>query len=345
MKKSLLGLFFSFLFFHVYSQQQYRVVTIGFYNLENLYDTINDPKVNDDEFTPAGAKGYNGEVFKDKIGKLSDVLSLMATEHTPEGVAILGVAEVENRSVLEALVNTPKLKARNYRIIHYDSPDLRGVDVGMLYNPKYFKEVHSEPLFVRLAGDEGKGFFTRDILFVEGIFMGEPLYVFVNHWPSRRGGEEASAPARAAAASVARHKIDSITAINPNAKIVLMGDLNDEPVSPSVTKVLGAKGKTDDVQPGGMYNPWVDFYKRGIGTSAYQDSWGLFDQIMISSGFLDKQQAGYYFHKAVIFQKEFMLQKTGKYKGYPKRTYDGSRYIGGYSDHFPTYLIFVKPVR
>jgi hypothetical protein len=328
----------------VYGQQLYKVLAIGFYNVENLYDTINQPNVNDDEYTPEGARGYTGKIFKDKLSKLSDVISLMGTDYTPDGMAILGMAELENRSVLEALVKEPKLVEKNYGIVHYDSPDLRGVDVALLYHPKYFRETYSEPLFVPLKGNEGKGYFTRDILYVEGYLIDEKVHIFVNHWPSRRGGEEASAPGRALAASVAKHKIDSVLALNPDAKIILMGDLNDDPISPSVAKVLGAKGKKEDVKPGQLYNPWVDPYKKGIGTLAYQDAWGLFDQIIISYGWLKKEQKGYHFHKAEIFNREFMVQKTGKYKGYAMRTYDGNRYAGGYSDHFPTYIILAKPV-
>lgn len=329
----------------VQAQQQYRVVTVGFYNLENLFDTINDPLKNDEDFTPNGALGYNGEVFLDKISKLSDIISIISTDQTPEGLSLIGVAEVENRSVLETLVASQKLKDRNYQIVHYDSPDLRGIDVGLLYNPKYFKVKYSEPLNVTLNGGEGKGFYTRDVLFVEGIFMGDPTFVFVNHWPSRRGGEEASAPARFAAAKVVKHKVDSLITINPNYKILIMGDFNDEPVSPSIVDVLGAKGNLKDLKQGDIYNPWVDFYKKGIGSSAFNDSWGLFDQVMMSTGNLKEYTNNYYFHKAVIFKRDFMIQKTGRYKNYPKRTFDSNRYAGGYSDHFPTYLIFVKPVQ
>ncbi len=337
-----LVLFLSFNFTHA---QQYKVVTIGFYNVENLFDTINDPKTKDDEFTPNGYRGYTSEVFYDKINKLSDVISQISSDVTPDGLAILGVAEVENRSVLETLVTHPKIKERNYQIIHYDSPDARGIDVGLLYNPRYFKPTQSEPLEVILSDRDGKGYATRDVLYVEGYFMGEPLFVFVNHWPSRLGGEEASNPARFKAAGVVKHKLDSLRTINPDYKIIIMGDFNDHPVSPSIAKVLGAKGSVNKLERGDIYNPWVDFYKKGKGTSPFQDSWGLFDQVMLSTGFLEKYTDQYYFHKAVIFKKSFMLQKTGRFKGYPKRTYDGNRYIGGYSDHLPTYLIFVKQVK
>jgi hypothetical protein len=170
------------------------------------------------------------------------------------------------------------------------------------------------------------------------------MFIFVNHWPSRRGGEEASAPGRAAAARVVKNKIDSIIAINPEAKIIVMGDLNDDPISPSVAGVLGAKGDKTQISKGGLYNPWVVPYKKGIGTLAYNDSWNLFDQIIISSGFLDTNQPGFYFHDARIFKKPWMVQTSGRYKDYPKRTYDFDNYMGGYSDHFPTYIVLYKKI-
>ncbi|HNP50032.1 MAG TPA: endonuclease/exonuclease/phosphatase family protein, partial [Bacteroidia bacterium] len=268
----------------------YKLSMIGFYNLENFYDTINDPKVNDEEFLPEGTKRYTGEVYMDKINHLSEVLSQIGTDKSPDGLAMFGCAEIENETVLKDLAHQPSLIRRNYQIVHYDSPDERGVDVALLYNPKYFTPKFSEPLNVMLYNPDSTIRKTRDVLYVYGMFAGEPLHVFVNHWPSRRGGEEASAPGRASAARVCKHKIDSITAINPDAKIIVMGDLNDDPVSPSVAVVLGAKGDKDKVEKGGMYNPWVNMYKQGIGTLAYNDSWNLFDQIMISSGFLNKDQ-------------------------------------------------------
>lgn len=323
----------------------YKVSLIGFYNLENFYDTINDPKVNDEEFLPEGSKHYTGEVYTDKVNHLSEVLSQIGTDKTPDGLAMFGCAEIENEAVLQDLAHQPSLIRRNYQIVHYDSPDERGVDVALMYNPKYFTPKFSEPLNVLLYNTDSTIRKTRDVLYVYGMFDGEPLHVFVNHWPSRRGGEEASAPGRASAASVCKHKIDSITALNPDAKIVVMGDLNDDPVSPSVAVVLGAKGEKEKVLKGGMYNPWMSMYKQGIGTLAYNDSWNLFDQIIISSGFLNKDQDGFFFQDAKIFNKPWMVQTEGKYKGYPKRTYDFDNYASGYSDHFPTYLIFLQKVK
>ncbi|MCC6383530.1 MAG: hypothetical protein LC117_10270 [Bacteroidia bacterium] len=324
-------------------KRQYKIASIGFYNLENLFDTI-DGANNDSEFLPSGEKNYTGTVYLDKLSKLSDVLSQVASDKTPDGLAVVGVAEVENRSVLEDLVRQPKLTARNYEIVHYDSPDLRGIDVGLLYNPKYFKPIFSEPIFIELYNDQREPVYTRDILYVKGLFDGEPVHIMVGHWPSRRGGEEASAPFRAKAASVCKHKADSVFKTDPNAKIIIMGDLNDDPISPSVSIVIKAKGEVNRVKSGGFFNPWVDYYKKGIGTLAYNDAWNLFDQILISQTWLNKQQSGFFYKEALIFRKSWMEQKTGRYKGYPLRTYDFNKYIGGYSDHFPTYLILLKEI-
>ncbi len=320
----------------------YKVGLIGFYNLENLFDTINDPNVNDEEFLPGGTKNYTGKIYLDKLNHLASVLSKIGTDLSPDGLSIIGNAEVENEGVLKDLVNEPLLKSRNYQIVHFDSPDERGIDVAMLYNPKYFTLIKKESLNVHLMNSDSTERKTRDVLFVYGKYDGEDIFVFVNHWPSRRGGEEVSAPGRARAAGVCKAKIDSITAKNPDAKIVVMGDLNDDPVSPSVAVVLGAKGEKNMVGKGGLYNPWVTPYKQGIGTLAYNDSWNLFDQIMVSEAFLNKSNPGYFFNKAEIFSRPWMLQTSGRYKGYPKRTFDFDNYIAGYSDHFPTYIVLLK---
>ena len=322
--------------------KQYSIGVIGFYNLENLFDTINQPEVNDEEFTPEGTNLYTGQVYLDKLSKLEEVLSQIGTDLSPDGLSVFGVAEIENESVLIDLANQPKLKSRNYQVVHYNSPDLRGIDVALMYNPKYFKVTGSQSLNVPLKNDKGEPYATRDVLYVHGLYNGEMMHFFVNHWPSRRGGEEASAPGRAMAAGVAKAKIDSIMKADPDAKVVLMGDLNDDPVSPSVTKVLGAKGDREKIKRSELYNPWVDYYKDGIGTLAYNDAWNLFDQIIVSQAFLPKEQKGFFLHKAQIFKKEFMLQNSGRYKGYPKRTFDFGVYMGGYSDHFPTYLVLLK---
>lgn len=327
---------------HAAQKVRYRASLIGFYNLENLYDTTNHAGVDDEEFLPSSARRYNTEIYTDKLERLSDVISQMGTDLNPDGLALLGVAEIENDTVLTDLAATAKLRARKWKFVHYNSPDKRGVDVALFYNPKYFRPVHSQPLFVQLPGGSKDAFFTRDVLYVKGVMDGDTIHVFVNHWPSRSGGEERSIPARAAAAGTARRCIDSIMSTQIMSKVILMGDLNDDPVSPSLTKVIGAKGKKEDVKPGEMFNPWYDMYKKGIGTSPYQDAWGLFDQVLCSHAWLDKDQKGYHYFRQVLFNREFMVQKTGKYRGYSKRTWDGITYNFGYSDHFPVYLIMLK---
>ncbi len=229
--------------------------------------------------------------------------------------------------------------------MHYDSKDIRGVDVGLLYNPKYFVVEASDKLFVQLPGGSKDAYFTRDLLWVKGKLDGETIHIYVNHWPSRSGGEVRSAPARNAAAQVCRNHMDSIARLEPNAKVVVMGDLNDDPNNESVSGILNAKGKEKDVMPGGMFNPWMDMYKKGIGTLAYQDAWGLFDQILVSKAWLKKEQSGFFYYQPHIFNKEYLVENQGRYKGYPMRTWDGNTYRGGYSDHFPTYLFFLKEIK
>ncbi len=348
--KKLAALFFislysMFLFAQEPAKQQYQVACIGFYNLENLFDTEDDPTINDEEFLPGGTKQYTKEVYRDKLKNLSTVISQLGLEESTDGVAVLGVAEIENRKVLEDLVIQPKLKNRNYKIVHFNSPDQRGIDVALLYNPSYFKELESAALNVPLKNQDGTPYATRDILWVYGLFKGEPVHFFVNHWPSRRGGEEASAPGRALAAGIAKQKIDSIMKANPMGKVILMGDLNDDPLSTSVLHVLNSKGDEKNLKEGELYNPWVSYYKKGIGTLAWNDAWNLFDQIIISQPLLNKEQNGFFYQKAVIFNRPYLVQKTGRYKGYPFRTYDFDIYMRGYSDHFPVYITLLKKIK
>lgn len=325
-------------------KQQYKVGAIGFYNFENLFDLEDDPDTWDEEFTPSGAKHYTKEIYNEKLGHLAQVVSELGTELSPDGVGILGVAEVENRSVLEDFVKQPKVKDRNYQIIHYQSPDFRGIDVALLYNPKYFQPTSSRAITLPIFNDDGTPKVTRDILYVSGYYDGDPVHVLVNHWPSRRGGASTTAPLRNAGAAVCKNIMDSLIAINPKAKVVIMGDLNDDPSSPSVKKVLNAKRDKSDVKEGGLYNPFYDYYAKGIGTTAWRDAWSLFDQIILSESFLDSKQTGYQFYQSRIHNSQYLVQKTGQYRGYPMRTYSFDNYQSGYSDHFAVYVYLVKPV-
>lgn len=323
-------------------KKQYKSAIIGFYNLENLFDTIDNTLINDEEFLPSGIRNYNTAIYRDKLTKLASVIAQMGTAYTPDGPAILGVAEIENDTVLNDLIKETQLKKRNYQFVHYDSKDARGVDVGLLYNPTYFSVIASDKLFVSLPTGSKDAYYTRDILWVKGKLNGELIHLYVNHWPSRSGGEKRSEPGRIAAAAVCRKHIDSILLKEPNAKIVVMGDLNDDPTNKSVEKVLRAVDKDQLDQQGALFNPWLDLFRNGIGTLAYQDAWGLFDQIIVSKQWLNKDQSGFFLYQHHVFNKEFLVENNGRYKGYPMRTWDGNSYRGGYSDHFPTYLLIIK---
>lgn len=319
------------------------MTAIAFYNFENLFDTQDDPKNwGDDEFLPNGSYHYSNEIYHQKLHNLATVIQQLGTEITPDGPAIIGTAEIENDQVLKDLISQPEIKNRGYQFIHFDSPDSRGIDVAMLYNPKYFKSLSARALYVDIRESGEKGGRTRDILWVNGILAGDTINVFVNHWPSRRGGEAATAPLRAKAAAVSKKIIDSLNTLNPNTRVLLMGDLNDDPTDPSITKVLNAKGEKSEVKKNGLYNPFVNFYKNGIGTLGYNDSWSLFDQIMLSSTILNANDNNWRFYKSEVFNKEFLKNKFGQYKGYPHRSFDGTNWINGYSDHFPSIVYLIK---
>ncbi|MEY4204378.1 MAG: hypothetical protein RL013_2082 [Bacteroidota bacterium] len=328
-----------------FSQQgaDYKVASIGFYNLENLFDTLDTPDTNDADFLPGGRLLWNTEKYISKQHNMAKVISQLGTELSPDGVALLGVAEIENRKVLEDLVAQPELKSRKYQIVHYDSPDERGVDVGLLYQPKYFVPLGSKAVPVVLKDPKtGDKDFTRDILYVAGTFDGEPVHVMVGHWPSRRGGEAGSAWMRAAAAQVCKNLADSLKKTDPNAKIIVMGDLNDDPDNKSMTEVLKARRSADELRADELYNPMYDLFKSGNGTLAYRDSWNLFDQIVVSKGFVNKKTGGWQLYKAMVFRQPWLLQTEGAFRGYPFRTFVGDIFINGYSDHLPVFLYFLK---
>jgi hypothetical protein len=317
------------------------IAAVGFYNVENLFDTLNTVDVDDEEFTPTGKNQWNSQRYFEKLDRLSEVIAQLGMDLTPDGIAVLGLAEIENKSVIQDLISTDRLKNRGYQIVHYDSPDKRGVDVGLIYSPKYFKVESSKSFTLKLEGRDD--FFTRDQLLVSGDFHGERVHFIVAHWPSRRGGEKKSSPLREAAADLARSIIDSIlVAEGPKAKVIFMGDLNDDPVNKSMTVHMKSVGQKEKVKEGNVYNPFEDFYKKGIGTLAYQDAWNLFDQIVMTPAFIDEQEKGFVYYKAKVFNKPFLMQSSGRFKGYPFRSFAGGQYLGGYSDHFPTYIYLKK---
>lgn len=323
-------------------QKNVKVACVGFYNLENLFDTIKSPDTDDTEFTPAGTSQWNTKKYLTKLNHLALVISRIGEEYSKGGPMAMGLSEVENRKVVEDLVHTPPLDKSNYRIVHYDSPDRRGIDVAFIYRTGQMKVLESRP--IRFSIPSEPGFFTRDILLVKGTFDGDTLYFMVNHWPSRSKGETETAYLRNAAADLCRKTADSIMNIHPDARIVIMGDLNDDPTNASLMDHLKVKVKPETTAKGDLYNPMWKLFRDGAGSLAYRDSWNLFDQLVISSPLLDKHSGKYYYLAAKIFRQNFLLQKDGQYAGYPYRTYAGGVYAGGYSDHLPVYLILVREV-
>ena len=332
-----LVLYFSFSNFNTLAQQQ-EIYPIAFYNLENLFDTKKDIGINDDDFTPSGKKNWTDDKYQKKLYNLAFVINQLGTDIAPNGADIIGVAEVENRGVLEDLVNQKELVDKKYQIVHIDSPDPRGIDVGFLYNPNTFKVNSYQAYPYTMPGNNTIK--TRDILLVSGTLADQPLFVLVNHWPSRLG--ENSSPLRERAAGICKHICDSIYKTNNKANIIIMGDMNDDPKDKSTAVVLDAKKNKDEVKKGGLYNTMWSIHESGIGTLCYREQWNLFDQIIISENLLSSNKKNLHFLKAEVFNKDFLYQKEGKYAGYPLRTYSGNTFLNGYSDHFPTIIYLTK---
>ncbi|MDE6308997.1 MAG: endonuclease/exonuclease/phosphatase family protein, partial [Muribaculaceae bacterium] len=260
--------------------KQYKVYGVAFYNLENLFDTINNNGKYDLEFSPQGARQWDGRKYWSKIHNMARAIASMTTSTTPNGPAIIGVSEIENRSVLEDLVKDPQIAKWDLQICHHDSPDRRGVDVGLLYNPRYFTLENVTNHRLRIEGYES--FRTRDQMCVVGRLGGDRIAVIVNHWPSRLGGQERSSYLREAAGELSKAIADSLWQADPNIGVIVMGDLNDDPMDKSCCKSLGAVKEAKDAGEHGFYNPWWKLLAKGIGTLAYKGSWNLFDQIIIS---------------------------------------------------------------
>lgn len=327
------------------AEKRYGVYGVMFYNLENMFDTINNNGKYDSEFTPDGARKWNGQKYWSKQHNMAYAISQMKTKHTPMGPAIVGVSEVENKSVLQDLVRQPEIKDWHMQIVHHDSPDRRGIDVALLYNPRLFRVLNVVNTTLHIPGYDS--FRTRDQMCVTGMLAGEKVSVIVNHWPSRLGGQERSSYLREAAAAMARRTIDSLLHDDPNQGIIFMGDLNDDPMDKSVAEALGGKRNAADVkQPGDLYNPWWDKLDKGIGTLAYKGQWNLFDQIVISQYFMQHYKGNdkprLTFMRADVLNRDFLKTQEGDRKGYPLRTYSGGVFLNGYSDHFPTEIFLIK---
>lgn len=320
----------------------FGIRTIAFYNVENLFDTVRDTLIFDEDRTPAGKDHWTLERYQKKLDHIAKVLSEIGADITKTSPDIIGLCEVENRRVLEDLVHHPYLQNKDYGIVHFDSPDMRGIDVALLYKRAVFLPGTFKSHRLLLVNLEDERNFTRDQLVVGGLLDDEQVYFIVNHWPSRSGGETKSQPNRIAAAQLNKTIIDSILTLESEAKIISMGDFNDDPTDVSFKKVLKTKGKPKEVAETDLFNPMEALYKKGLGSLAYRDKWNLFDQLFFTGNFLDPKHSTYAFWKAGIYNPPYIVDAKGQYKGYPLRTYAGGNYVGGYSDHFPVYLYLIK---
>ena len=345
--KLVISILFLSLFISTHAQdKKFKIHTLAFYNLENLFDTINDPIKFDDYSPIMELKTNRGEAYRRKITNMARVIAEIGKDVTHNTPAILGVCEVENKDVLEDIVNDSTLLEKNYGIVHYDSPDSRGIDVALLYQKSLFTPISSSAHELKIYDTQTqKQITTRDQLLVSGKLEGDLIHMIVNHWPSRRGGEARSRPKRVAAAQLNKRILDSLQAQDPYAKVIIMGDLNDDPTNPSVKNVLKAKRKRKKVDFKGLYNPFEKFYRDGLGTTAYRDNWSLFDQIIVSKTLLEKDYTSFRYYQAGIFNKNYLITPKGKYKGYPFRSWNDSGFSNGFSDHFPVYIYLIKEVK
>lgn len=329
----------------LFAQQgkRFQVAGVAFYNLENLFDTINNNGKYDLEFSPEGQRRWDGKKYWSKIKNMAYAIKNLKSDITPMGPAVIGVSEIENRSVLEDLVKDPQIKEYNYQIVHHDSPDRRGVDVGMLYNPRMFQVLNVTHHFLKVEGEPH--FLSRDQTCVTGLLMGEKVSIIVNHWPSRSGGEKGSRHLREAAAALSKHIADSVLAVDPKQGVIVMGDLNDDPFNTSCAEVLGAVRKAKDVKENGFYNPWWDVLDKGIGSLAYRGQWNLFDQIIISSYLVGKDRSTWKYFKCKVHNDIPGMKTTeGDRQGYPLRTYSAGIFLNGFSDHYPTQIFLTREI-
>jgi endonuclease/exonuclease/phosphatase family metal-dependent hydrolase len=312
------------------SEKKINQYAFAFYNLENLFDTKNDPDILDDDFTPTSSKKWNEKRLQKKIQDLGKIIEQIGCEETSYPPVIVGVSEVENAAVLSELVASEYLKNKGYDFIHFDSPDERGIDTAMLYRTKYFTVTHSEAITLHLVNEDGVRDYTRDILHIEGDLEKEKVHILINHWPSRRAGNQKTSKKRIAAAEKNKTIIAKIQEENPDAKVIVMGDFNDNPQNESVQHLVGNT----------LYNPMELLHTQVSGSLSYKGDWNLFDQILFSNNFLQQHGNTFRFKRAQIFDPDSLKDYYGASKGTPFRTYVGRKYIGGFSDHFPVYATF-----
>ncbi|MEZ4801384.1 MAG: endonuclease [Gelidibacter sp.] len=306
-----------------------HIHTIAFYNTENLFDVFADERTNDNDFLPISAKNWTQQRYEKKIYKLGSVISKIGFESIQKPPVLVGLAEVENDTVLQDLIGGEDLKSYNYGFVHYDSPDERGIDVALLYNKDEFEVESSKAFPIYIEDESGKRDFTRDILLVTGCLNNHKIHVLVNHWPSRHEGKDETDYKRIIAAAQLSEIISYLTNEDSNTQIVVMGDFNDNPNSQSIMNL-----KNDN----GLYNTMEAVWSYSRGSVNHNFAWIQFDQIFLTHNFVDKNDMRFKLIKADIFDEKFLTQYNGKFKGQPYRTYVGKKYKGGFSDHFPVYI-------
>ncbi len=323
------------------SKKKFLVNTIAFYNVENLFDTINDPKTWDDDRTPKGRDRWTSVIYEKKLKNIAKVIADIGFDLTNQSPSVIGLCEIENRKVLEDLIKTESLIKENYQIIHYDSPDERGIDVAMLFKQNRFIVSSSKTYPLYLKRKDGSRDFTRDHLLVSGFLDNDPIHFIINHWPSRSGGQMRSEPGRILAGKLNKKIIDSILQSNPKANIISMGDFNDNPSDKSVKPILNTIFKKSKIKEGQLFNPMEELYRKGYGSYRYKGKWDMIDQFLLSKNLVDNKN-GLFFLKASVFNKKYLINPSGKYEGYPFKSFAGGKFLNGYSDHFPIYLYLAK---
>lgn len=311
-------------------QQPENGLTIAFYNVENLFDTIDDPTINDKAYLPDSEVSWNTERYFSKLDNLGRVIASMDTLDFPH---LLGLSEVENQMVLDDLRNNQFINKADYKIIHHEGPDRRGIEVAMLYRPKYFKPLYTSPLKVQWEG-MGRSI-PRDILYVKGIIASnDTLHLFINHWSSRMGGQEQSEHLRIGQARFMREIVDSLLAINKHSNILIMGDFNDNPDDASLFAHLKAYTPYEEIREGQLFNLAMEPYLLDEGTLYYQ-GWDFFDQIIVSSNLLEPRQGNLRAGPIEVIKKHWMLYYPRDGMPRPNRTATSKSYFGGFSDHLP----------
>ena len=379
-----------------YNAQMKRTAAVGFYNVENLWDTVKSvdyidatlpahhvnfhrsvpldslkyleitkdykgpwdydrikgqkvvrKQILSDDFTPKSNKNYTYNIYQQKLKNNAQVISEIGSKYTKTAPAVVGLVEVENRQVVEALTQQDALKKYDYGVVHYNSFDARGIDVALIYQKKRFTVTNSYKKELVLFREDGKREYTRDLLVVSGILDGEKVAFFVNHWPSRRGGEAVSMPKRNAAAALLKQEMNALREKNPNIKLIAMGDFNDDPISPSFKNHLKAVGDEKELNEEFPYfNPMYKMYKKGVASLAYRDAPNLFDQIIYSKNLVSNSSTEEYtVYRTEVYAPAYLINKQGNYKGYPFRSWDGDKFTGGYSDHFPVFTILQKEAK